>query len=86
MPGVYRRELYNEGTDSALNQLEDWNAAHDQTRPRRRLLDNLLEDERPFHETIMPRPAFDPHNPMPRQVLPAPKPPEKKPLKSILVR
>jgi hypothetical protein len=86
MFNVHRRNLYEDGTDASLETLESWNQFSDQVKPQRRLLDSLLEDEKPFHQTILPVPRQDPHNPQPHQVAPPPAPPQPKPLRSVLVR
>lgn len=82
MPAVYKRELYDDGTDMSMQQLGELNALDTKIRPKNRLLGSLLEEPKPFHETILPGP--DPNNP--HQIAPAPRPPAREQLRSILLR
>ena len=84
MPAVYKRQLYDSGTDTDMQILENWNALDLKAKPKPRLLDRLLEEPRPFHETILPGP--DPNPNAPHQVAPAPLPPPQPELRSILKR
>lgn len=85
-PSVYRRELYDLGTDDAMQQLEGLNDIQARLRPAGRLLDNLLDEEKPFHETIVPGPENNPHAPVLHQVAPQPRPPVPRKPRSVLVR
>jgi hypothetical protein len=87
MPAVYKRRLYDAGGDSDMQSLEEWNALDLKVKPKPRLLDRLIEEPKPFHETILPAPDPNPNAPMqPHQVAPPPKPPAQPMLRSILIR
>jgi hypothetical protein len=81
-----KRQLYEDGTDMSLQQLEDWNALDAKIAPRRGVLDQLMDEKKPFHETIMPGPDPNPNAPpQPKQVAPFPKPPAPQLLRSVLI-
>jgi hypothetical protein len=47
-----KRRLFSDGSDMSLEMLEGSNALDSRVQPR--LLDRLMDEPKPFHETIMP--------------------------------
>jgi hypothetical protein len=76
-----KRQLYDEGTDDSLEKLLRWNQI-DAAVQKPRLLNQLMDERKPFHETILP----DKTGEQPTLVAPPPVAPQPKPLRSVLVR
>lgn len=76
-----KRQLYEQGTDDSLEQLLRLNKI-DAALERPKLLNQLMDEPKPFHETILPEESGE----RPTLVAPPLAAPKPKPLRSVLVR
>lgn len=76
-----KRQLYDDGTDNSLEQLLRWNQI-DAAVKKPQLLNQLMDERKPFHETILPEESGE----RPTLVAPPPAPPQPQPLRSVLRR